>query len=107
MKTCSKCGAEANDTAKFCRKCGSSLKQFENIFCPECGTKCAADDIFCPECGYKVAEETADVSLDESFALYKSGMEELQHANAKIEQTKKAVLAISKDGGVEVFEGDE
>ena len=51
--------------------------------------------------------ESSDVSLDESFALYKSGMEELQHANAKIEQTKKAVLAISKDGGVEVFEGDE
>ena len=51
--------------------------------------------------------ESSDVSLDESFALYKSGMEELQHANAKIEQTKKAVLAISKDGGLEVFEGDE
>ena len=51
--------------------------------------------------------ESSDVSLDESFALYKSGMEELQHTNAKIEQTKKAVLAISKDGGLEVFEGDE
>ena len=51
--------------------------------------------------------ESSDVSLDESFVLYKSGMEELQHANAKIEQTKKAVLAISKDGGLEVFEGDE
>ncbi len=50
--------------------------------------------------------EAGDVSLDESFALYKSGMEELQHANAKIEQTKKAVMAINKDGGLEVFEED-
>ena len=51
--------------------------------------------------------ESGDVTLDESFALYKSGMEELQSANAKIEQTKKAVLAISKEGGLEVFEGEE
>ena len=51
--------------------------------------------------------ESSDISLDESFTLYKAGMEELQHANAKIEQTKKAVLAISKDGALEVFEEDE
>ena len=48
--------------------------------------------------------ENGDVSLDESFALYKSGMEELQRANAKIEQTKKAVMALGKDGSLEVFE---
>ena len=51
--------------------------------------------------------ESSDISLDDSFALYKAGMEELQHANAKIEQTKKAVMAISKDGGLEVFEEEE
>lgn len=51
--------------------------------------------------------ESSDISLDDSFALYKAGMEELQHANAKIEQTKKAVMAISKDGGLEVFEGED
>lgn len=51
--------------------------------------------------------ESPDVTLDESFALYKSGMEELQSANAKIEQTKKAVMAIAKDGGLEVFEEEE
>ncbi|SDB12500.1 Exodeoxyribonuclease VII small subunit [Pseudobutyrivibrio sp. YE44] len=51
--------------------------------------------------------ESSDISLDESFALYKTGMEELQHASSKIEQTKKAVMAISKDGSLEVFEGDE
>ena len=51
--------------------------------------------------------ESSDISLDESFALYKSGMEELKQANDKIEQTKKAVMAISKDGGLEVFEEEE
>lgn len=51
--------------------------------------------------------ESSDVTLDESFALYKSGMEELQKANSKIEQTKKAVMAISQDGGLEVFEEEE
>lgn len=51
--------------------------------------------------------ESQDVSLDESFLLYKNGMEELQKANAKIDQTKKAVMAISKDGGLEVFEEEE
>ena len=28
--------------------------------------------------------ESSDISLDDSFALYKAGMEELQNANAKI-----------------------
>ncbi len=51
--------------------------------------------------------ESGDVSLDESFALYKAGMEELQYANAKIEQTKKAVMAINKDGSLDVFEEGE
>ena len=51
--------------------------------------------------------ESSDISLDESFSLYKNGMEELKQANDKIEQTKKAVMAISKDGGLEVFEEEE
>ncbi|MCR5196214.1 MAG: exodeoxyribonuclease VII small subunit [Pseudobutyrivibrio sp.] len=51
--------------------------------------------------------EEGDVSLDQSFALYKAGMEELQNANAKIDQTKKAVMALNKEGQLEIFEGDE
>ena len=51
--------------------------------------------------------ESSDISLDESFALYKNGMEELKLANEKIEKTRKAVMAISKDGGLEVFEEEE
>ena len=51
--------------------------------------------------------ESSDISLDESFSLYKNGMEELKLANKKIEKTRKAVMAISKDGGLEVFEEEE
>ena len=51
--------------------------------------------------------ESADISLDDSFALYKEGMAQLQQANAKIEQTKKAVMAINKEGGLDDFEGED
>ena len=51
--------------------------------------------------------ESSDISLDESFSLYKNGMEELKLANEKIEKTRKAVMAISKDGGLEAFEEEE
>ena len=47
--------------------------------------------------------EKTEVSLDESFELYKAGMEELQNANASIEQTRKAVLAITQNGTLEPF----
>jgi len=48
--------------------------------------------------------ERNDVTLDESFELYKNGMTELQKANAMIEQTRKAVMAISSKGTLEPFE---
>ena len=51
--------------------------------------------------------ESGDVTLDESFSLYKEGMEKLQSVRSKIEETKKAVMAIAKDGELEVFEEEE
>ena len=48
--------------------------------------------------------ESNDISLDDMFELYKAGMGELKAANAKIEQTKKAVMAIAKDGSLEQFD---
>ncbi len=48
--------------------------------------------------------EKPDVPLDKSFELYKKGMDELQKANATIEQTRKAVMAISSDGTLEPFD---
>ena len=51
--------------------------------------------------------ESGDISLDESFALYKTGMEELKNASDKIEKTKKAVMALNKDGVLDVFEEEQ
>ena len=30
-KNCPKCNAEISETAKFCRKCGVNLKEFEEL----------------------------------------------------------------------------
>lgn len=51
--------------------------------------------------------DSKDISLEDSFALYKDGIAELEYCNSKIEQTKKAVMAIQNDGSLKVFEEDE
>jgi ribosomal protein L40E len=69
-KICSKCGAVASDTAKFCRQCGSKLEATEAVkektFCPECGAKCNVDDPFCESCGFSLKEPTVDVTSAET-----------------------------------------
>lgn len=47
--------------------------------------------------------EQEDISLAESFRLYKEGMELLKQCNAEIEQVEKQVLLLNADGGTEVF----
>ena len=51
--------------------------------------------------------ESKDITLDESFELYKKGMEELKNCSKKIDATKKAVMAISSEGNLVEFEGEE
>lgn len=50
--------------------------------------------------------EEKDVSLTDSFTLYKDGMEELEYCKNKIDETKKAVMLIQQDGSKTVFEED-
>lgn len=47
--------------------------------------------------------EQEDISLAESFRLYKDGMELLKQCNAEIEQVEKQVLLLNADGVTEVF----
>ena len=47
--------------------------------------------------------ETGDVSLDQSFELYKSGLEEIKAANAMLETIEKAMLVMNEDGSLEEF----
>lgn len=50
--------------------------------------------------------EDREISLTESFSLYKKGMEELEYCSSKIDETRKAVMAIQQDGTKTVFEED-
>lgn len=48
------------------------------------------------------------VSLEESFELYKSGMEMLKHAGDVIDTVEKRVIELSKtDSDMDIMEGSE
>lgn len=47
--------------------------------------------------------ETGDITLDESFELYKNGLEEIKAANAMLETIEKAMLVMNEDGSLEEF----
>lgn len=47
--------------------------------------------------------ETGDITLDKSFELYKSGLEEIKAANAMLETIEKAMLVMNEDGSLEEF----
>ena len=55
MNTCSKCGAELYENAKFCSECGTPVKI--KVFCHQCGTELKATDKFCYACGASIQEE--------------------------------------------------
>ena len=47
--------------------------------------------------------EDQNVSLDESFELYKRGLDEVKHANEMIQGMEKAMLVLNSDGQLEEF----
>lgn len=44
------------------------------------------------------ALEREDISLEESFRIYKEGMELLKKCNQEIDQVEKKVLVLNEDG---------
>ena len=44
--------------------------------------------------------ETGDVTLDKSFELYKSGLEEIKAANEMLDAIEKAMLVMNEDGRI-------
>lgn len=48
--------------------------------------------------------EDEDISLEESFQVYKEGMELLKQCNADIDRVEKQVLTISEEGELTPFE---
>lgn len=47
--------------------------------------------------------ENKDISLEDSFKLYKEGMETLKICNEKIDKVEKKVLIIREDGETDEF----
>ena len=47
--------------------------------------------------------ETGEASLDETFALYKKGLEKIKAANAMLDDMEKAMLIMNEDGSLEEF----
>ncbi|MCM1184367.1 MAG: exodeoxyribonuclease VII small subunit [Roseburia sp.] len=48
--------------------------------------------------------EGEDVSLEESFKLYKEGMKLIQACNDKIDRVEKEVLKLNENGELDEFE---
>src|SRR5438309_9598866 len=59
MRTCTNCGAENPEAARFCSACGTSLGRT----CPNCGEPVPEDARFCANCGH--ALEPAGAPLEE------------------------------------------
>ncbi|MEE1305852.1 MAG: exodeoxyribonuclease VII small subunit [Agathobacter sp.] len=47
--------------------------------------------------------EASDVSLDDSFELYKQGLNQIKAANEMLESIEKAMLILNEDGSLEEF----
>ena len=47
--------------------------------------------------------ESRDISLEESFAMYKKGMELLKQCSSKIDRVEKKMLKINEDGELSEF----
>lgn len=47
--------------------------------------------------------ENGDISLDQSFELYKNGLEEIKAANSMLDDMEKAMLILNEDGSLEEF----
>ena len=57
---CRFCGAEVEEGAKFCQKCGKNLEEVsDKKNCPKCGSELEKDAKFCLKCGYSMEKKAA------------------------------------------------
>lgn len=47
--------------------------------------------------------ESGELDLDESFALYETGMKKLKHCNEEIDRVEKKMLCLNEQGELEEF----
>ena len=61
---CSACGAENDNTAKFCVECGASLSV--STICQSCGQENDIDSKFCSSCGNTLSSQSTNQSTQNS-----------------------------------------
>ena len=83
MPLCSKCGAELDESAKFCMECGTPVLQTKK--CKKCGSELPSKAKFCFNCG--TAQEESTFNKDPSDS-----------------ETNAAELKTTKNGDVSVRE---
>lgn len=54
-----------------------------------------------------VKMQDPEVTLEDSFALYESGMKDIRQCNALLDQIEKKMLMLSKEGELTAFDGEE
>jgi predicted nucleic acid-binding Zn ribbon protein len=81
MVKCVKCGAVLDEDARFCDKCGASVKgdndnSYEQVKsgartirkCPNCGDPIDAMELICDKCGYNFTEQRVSTSQERLLA---------------------------------------
>ena len=54
-----------------------------------------------------VKMQDPEVTLEDSFALYESGMKDIRQCNTLLDQIEKKMLMLSKEGELTAFDGEE
>jgi DNA-binding IclR family transcriptional regulator len=76
---CSRCGAENQPNARFCKQCGQPLTPPTGITCPDCGLTNNANALFCRQCGKPLpaqapaAERAPATAQPESVSVHIEG----------------------------------
>jgi len=59
---CRQCGAQMEQEAHYCSRCGNKL----TAFCPKCGSQLGAESQFCTRCGLQLSQP----AVSQSTAMY-------------------------------------
>ncbi len=54
-----------------------------------------------------VKMQDPEVTLEESFTLYETGMKDIRQCNVLLDQIEKKMLMLSKEGELTAFDGEE
>ena len=97
-KICPKCGADMNENAKFCSKCGAKyeVKDEASNKCQKCGRLLDVQMLFCPNCGFPVGDKrkASNVSFEK---IKKTIFQNISHVQSKINNRIRQEKSIHKE----------